>query len=149
MNIPKSRTSNGTKRNGVGGASAKNNNNPDYNSSFKSDITDETYLMSLHGTVHTTSAYMGHSEPSIGSNGGSSQISLLNGNSSNGSQSTMNAFNTDDFDGYYSETPGVIELDDKKLIFQGEIGRVSIVDYSFAQIYIIIIVYVFDRDFTV
>lgn len=96
----------------------------DYHNSIISAETDQTYISSLHPSTGTTTAYIENCGSSINSNGGSSQVSLLNGNSSNGSQMTMNAFLMDDFDGYLA--PGVLEFDDgnTKLIFQGEIGRV-------------------------
>lgn len=48
-------------------------------------------------------------------------MSLLNGNSSHGSQSTVNY---DEFDDYYQGVPTVLDFDSFRLIFQGEIGRV-------------------------
>lgn len=94
-----------------------------YNGSMLSAETDHTYITSH---TNTTIAYI--ENPSLASNqshdGGSSQVSLLNGNSSNGSQSTIACYGNDfdDFDGI----PSVIEFSTTRLIFQGEIGRVSL-----------------------
>lgn len=52
-------------------------------------------------------------------------MSLLNGHSSNGSQSTIACYGPDDLDGYFSGIPSVLEFNGTRLIFQGEIGRVS------------------------
>lgn len=96
-----------------------------YNHSLMSRETDHTYIGSCPGTSMTT-AYIDNS--SIGSNGeGSSQISLLNGNSSASSQSTMNIMDEEDFLFHYSEIPGVLAIGDTatNLIFQGKIGSVS------------------------
>lgn len=97
-----------------------------YNGSMVSAETDHTYITS----PNTTQAYIETCGSSIASNqshdGGSSQVSLINGNSSNGSQSTV-AF--DDYDGCYSEVPGVLDIDGTKLIFQGEIGRVGFLKF--------------------
>lgn len=96
-----------------------------YNGSMLSADTEHTYITS----PGTTQAYIENCGSSIASNqshdGGSSQVSLLNGHSSNGSQSTIACFGADEFDGYYGDNPGVLDLHDMKLIFQGEIGRVS------------------------
>lgn len=96
-----------------------------YNSSMLSADTDHTYITS----PGTTQAYIENCGSSIASNqshdGGSSQVSLLNGHSSNGSQSTIACYGPDDFDGYYSGIPSVLEFNGTRLIFQGEIGRVS------------------------
>lgn len=92
-----------------------------YNGSMMSAETDHTYLTS----PGVTQAYIENS--SLASNnshdGGSSQVSLLNGNSSNGSQSTIACYG-DDLDDLFGN-PGVLELNNTRLIFQGEIGRVS------------------------
>lgn len=96
-----------------------------YNDSVLSADTEHTYITS----PGVTTAYIENCGSSIASNqshdGGSSQVSLLNGNSSNGSQSTIACFGPDDFDGYYSGIPSVLEFNGTRLIFQGEIGRVS------------------------
>lgn len=96
-----------------------------YNDSMFSADTEHTYITS----PGTTQAYIENCGSSIASNqshdGGSSQVSLLNGNSSNGSQSTVACFGADDSDGYYSGVPSVLEFNGTRLIFQGEIGRVS------------------------
>lgn len=88
--------------------------------------TEHTYIA---GTPGTTQAYIENYGSSIASNqshdGGSSQVSLLNGNSSNGSQSTIACYGPDDFDGYYCGIPSVLDFNGTRLIFQGEIGRVS------------------------
>lgn len=94
-----------------------------HNGSMLSANTQHTYITS---PVTTTQAYIENCGSSISNrsnDGGSSQVSLLNGNSSNGSQSTIAFFSPD-----YSEYDGilsVLEFDGTRLIFQGEIGRVS------------------------
>lgn len=97
-----------------------------YNGSMMSADTEHTYITS----PGTTQAYIENCGSSIASNqshdGGSSQVSLLNGNSSNGSQSTIACYGPDDFDGYYSGIPSVLDFNGTRLIFQGEIGRVSL-----------------------
>jgi hypothetical protein len=125
-------TSNGSaiKTNGINGINHNGNLrvNADYNTgSMISAETDHTYLPSISGTLRTTTAYIENCGSSIASNGGSSQASLINGHSSNGSQSTINAFISDDFEGYYNASSGVLKFDDDStnLIFQGEIGGVS------------------------
>lgn len=96
-----------------------------YNGSMISADTQHTYMTS----PGTTQAYIENCGSSIASNqshdGGSSQVSLLNGNSSNGSQSTIAFYGPDDFDGYYKGIPSVLEYNGTRIIFQGEIGRVS------------------------
>lgn len=96
-----------------------------YNSSLMSADTERTYIT----TPGTTQDYIENCGSSIASNqsndGGSSQVSLLNGTSSNGSQSTIACYGPDDFDGYYSGIPSVLDFNGTRLIFQGEIGRVS------------------------
>lgn len=98
-----------------------------YNGSMLSADTQHTYITS----PGTTQAYIENCGSSITSNqshdGGSSQVSLLNGNSShsNGSSSTIAFYGPDDFDGYYSGIPSVLEFNGTRIIFQGEIGRVS------------------------
>lgn len=104
-----------------------------YNGSIISADTQHTYITS----PGTTQAYIENCGSSIASNqshdGGSSQVSLLNGNSSNGSQSTIAFFGPDDFDGYYKGIPSVLEYNGTRIIFQGEIGRVSEVNVSLYQ----------------
>lgn len=129
---------NGTSNtNGTNGSHASSNGfangtthirNPwsDYNNgSLLSAVTEHTDISS----PGTTQAYIENCGSSIASNrsndGGSSQVSLLNGASSNGSQSTIACYGPDDFDGYYSGIPSVLEFNGTRLIFQGEIGRVS------------------------
>lgn len=98
-----------------------------YNGSMLSADTQHTYITS----PGTTQAYIENCGSSTTSNqsqdGGSSQVSLLNGNSSNsnGSSSTIAFYGPDDFDGYYSGIPSVLEFNGTRIIFQGEIGRVS------------------------
>ncbi|KAL7041532.1 hypothetical protein ACKWTF_000809 [Chironomus riparius] len=90
--------------------------------SLLSRETDHTYIGSNPSTSFTTN-YIDNS--SIASNGGgSSQMSLLHENSSTSSQSTVNAFDDDDFLFQYSEIPGVLAIGDAttNLIFQGKIG---------------------------
>lgn len=91
----------------------------DYNNgSMLSANTEHTYIL-----TNSTQAYI-ENYPSSDTNsqgGGSSQVSLLNGNSSHGSQSTVNY---DEFDDYYQGVPTVLDFDSFRLIFQGEIGRV-------------------------
>lgn len=87
-----------------------------YNGSLLSNDTEQTYVGShpytLRSDVYTDGS-------STISNGGSSQISLINGASitSNGSHSTANAFIDDRFDGDCMELDG-----DRKLSFKGLIG---------------------------
>lgn len=104
-----------------------------YNGSMISADTQHTYITS----PGTTQAYIENCGSSIASNqshdGGSSQVSLLNGNSSNGSQSTIAFYGPDDFDGYYKGIPSVLEYNGTRIIFQGEIGRVSGDNSSFAN----------------
>lgn len=116
------------KSNGIicNGNSRHNNNNTyhsEYNTSIRSAETENTYVPSFQSTI-TTTAYI---ENGGSSNGGSSQISLLNGHSPNGSGMTLDTSNYDDFfDEYLSASTGVLEFDnDTKIIFQGEEGRVS------------------------
>lgn len=108
-------TSNGTARR------SKSNGHDLYNGSLLSAETEHTYITS----PGVTQAYIEHCGSSIASNqsqdGGSSQVSLLNGHSSNGSQSTIAYCNGDEFEG----VPTVLEFDSSRLIFQGELGRVS------------------------
>lgn len=108
-------TSNGTARR------SKSNGNDTYNGSLLSAETEHTYIAS----PGTTQAYIEHCGSSIASNqshdGGSSQVSLLNGHSSNGSQSTIAYCGGDEFEG----VPTVLEFESSRLIFQGELGRVS------------------------
>lgn len=56
--------------------------------------------------------------------GGSSQASLLP-NGLNGSQSTIAASFSDAPSAYFCGVPEMVEFNQYKLIFQGEIGRVS------------------------
>lgn len=92
-----------------------------YNGSMLSADTQHTYITS----PATTQAYIENCGSSIASNpsqdGGSSQVSLLNGSSSNGSQTTIPYCGADDL----KDVPSVLEYDDSNLIFQGEIGSVS------------------------
>lgn len=85
-----------------------------------SGATDNTFL-----TNGTTTAYIEHCGSSIASNqsndGGSSQMSLLNG--SEGSNSTIVCF---DDDQYFGEVPGVLEFSGIKVVFQGKVGSVSL-----------------------
>lgn len=126
------------KSNGIicNGNSRHNNNNnyhSEYNNSIRSVETENTYVPSFPSTIITTSAYV---ENGGSSNGGSSQVSLLNGHSPNGSGMTLDtSSNYDDFfDEYLSASTGVLEFDnDTKIIFQGEEGRVSLI-YFFATL---------------
>lgn len=91
-----------------------------YNGSVLSGATDQTFL-----TQGTTQAYIEHCGSSIASSnqsndGGSSQMSLLNG--SEGSNSTIVCF---DDDRYFGEVPGVLEFSGIRVIFQGKLGSVS------------------------
>jgi hypothetical protein len=101
------------------GKTRKTTVNSDYNNgSMLSAKTEDTYIL-----TNSTKAYV-ENYPSSDTNsqgGGSSQVSLLNGNSSHGSHSTMNY---DEFDDYYQGVPTVLDFDSFRLIFQGEIGRV-------------------------
>lgn len=98
----------------------KSNGHDLYNGSMLSAETEHTYI-----SPGTTQAYIEHCGSSIASNqshdGGSSQVSLLNGHSSNGSQSTIAYCGDDEFEG----VPTVLEFENSRLIFQGELGRVS------------------------
>jgi hypothetical protein len=120
-NPPSSHRSNGTvhKMNGhVRNGNTRSSNSVIYNGSMMSNETDQTYISTVR-----TNAYIASCGSSIASNGGSSQVSLLNGNSivSNGSQTTSNAFIDHNFDG------ACMELDDNtKLSFRGAIGSVSL-----------------------
>lgn len=120
------------KSNGIicNGNSRHNNNNyhSEYSHSIRSVETENTYVPSFPGTI-TTTAYIENGGGS--SNGGSSQVSLLNGHSPNGSGMTLDTSNYDDFfDEYLSASTGVLEFDnDTKIIFQGEEGRVSLIAY--------------------
>lgn len=70
----------------------------------------------------TTTAYI---ENGGSSNGGSSQVSLLNGSHSPSGSGTLDTSNYD-FDEYFGASAGVLEFDnDTKIIIQGEQGRVS------------------------
>lgn len=95
-----------------------------FNGSMLSANTDHTYITS----PGTTQVYIENCGSSITSNrsndGGSSQVSLLNGNCSNGSQSTIAFYSPDDNE--YDGIPSVLEFNGSRLIFQGEIGRVSV-----------------------
>lgn len=119
-------TSHHSKTNGIvcNGNSRNNNNHSEYNNSIRSVETENTYVPSFPSTI-TTTAYI---ENGGSSNGGSSQISLLNGHSPNGSGMTLDTSNYDEFfDDYLSASTGVLEFDDNsKLIFQGEEGRVRL-----------------------
>ena len=93
------------------------------NNSLLSNQTYDTYVGS-----NITTAYMENSCHSISTNShdGSSQLSLLNGQSpTNGSQNTIAANLMDFPDEYMVGIPEVVEMDSYRLIFQGEIGRVS------------------------
>jgi hypothetical protein len=87
--------------------------------------TEGTYVP-LSSTI-TTAAYI---ENGISSNSGSSQVSLLDGNSKNGSETSFNMNYNGFFDDeYLSEIRGVIEMfGNTRLIFQGEAGTVSLKD---------------------
>lgn len=100
-----------------------NNTSAEYsNNSLLSNQTYDTYVSS-----NVTTTYIENSCHSISTNSqdGSSQLSLLNGQSpANGSQNTI-AVNLMDFpDEYLGGIPEVVEFDGYRLIFQGEIGRV-------------------------
>lgn len=99
-----------------------------YDNSVTSRETDDTYLESLQGTSITMNGYTDICGLSIGSNGGSSQVSLINGHSSASSQSTVNVMDDEDYLLHYSEIPGVLAIGDAttNLIFQGKIGSVSV-----------------------
>jgi hypothetical protein len=91
-----------------------------YSGSVLSTVTDQTYISSQSST---TQAYVENGGSSIVSNkshDGSSQVSLLNGNSSNDSQETLsnNHFDDDILSGYH-------EIERGRLIFQGKIGEAS------------------------
>ena len=101
-----------------------NGTNAEYsNHSLLSNQTCDTYV----GSTITT-AYIENSCHSISNNGshdGSSQLSLLNGQSpTNGSQNTIAANSMDFPDDFFGGSFEVVEYDNYRLIFQGEIGRV-------------------------
>jgi hypothetical protein len=115
---------NGHPKNGKIKSNGPSDNNYYGGNSIVSRETDHTYIGSNPSTSFTTN-YIDNS--SIASNGGgSSQMSLLHENSSTSSQSTVNAFDDDDFLSQYSEIPGVLAIGDAttNLIFQGKIGSV-------------------------
>lgn len=113
-----------SKTNGIACNGTSRSNHSEYNNSIRSVETENTYVPSFQSTI-TTTAYI---ENGGSSNGGSSQVSLLNGHSPNGSGMTLDTSNYDEFfDDYLSASTGVLEFDDNtKLIFQGEEGRVRL-----------------------
>lgn len=88
--------------------------------------TDHTYVTNGGTTLAYIERDCGSSIASNNSHdGGSSQVSLLNGRSSNGSQSTVAFDGSEEFDGCISGIPSALEFGGIRLIFQGEIGGVS------------------------
>lgn len=102
----------------------KNSTQPNGNYSafsIKSTKTEETYLAS-------SSVNHQYIDKNIFDhlNDGTSQTSLMNGhNSLTGSRTTISA-SLNDIDDDFCDIPSFIEFDQYKLIFQGEIGRVSL-----------------------
>ncbi|CRK93974.1 CLUMA_CG007500, isoform A [Clunio marinus] len=94
-----------------------------YSGRMMSGDTEHTYILT-HGTTQAYIENCGSSIASARSNdGGSSQVSLINGNLSDGSQSTIPCLGAAYSEEYYSGIDSVLEFDGTRLIFQGEIGR--------------------------
>lgn len=102
---------------------SRNNISDIYNTSIRSAETENTYIPTTFSTTPTV-----YIDNTSSSNGGSSQVSLIN--SPNGSGTSLDTTNYDNdifFDVYLSAT-GVLEFEDNtKLIFQGVAGRVRLI----------------------